>query len=145
MAELVAQGSAGSLLSLAAYDTGFDEGDRGRLEIDMVFIPFGVLSALQAAMDIAGVDATVSSAPGSVIVVDFTKRLGLLAVAIALAVVFVAATLLLVTAWALFRSVITETTVTLGLLLGLGVVALVLLGGPRGRTQRAKQRQLVSR
>ena len=138
MAGLVAEGTAGSLLALGSFETSFEEGESGTLEIDMVFIPFGLISALQLALDIAGVDAEVSSAPGSVVVVDFTKSLGLIAIAIALTVVFVAATLLLVIAWALFRDVINPFTVGLGLVALVGIVAVVLTAGGRSRARQKR-------
>ena len=139
--DLIAEGNAGSLLAVGVYDPQFDEGDTGTLEIDMISIPVGLVASLDFALDVAGIDATVTTAPGSVVVIDFTKSLGMIAVAAALTVVFVAAILLLVTAWALFRGVITATNVSLALILGIVLVggAVLVAGGRRQRARHAQQ------
>jgi len=137
--ELVAEGGRASLFALDSYEAQFPEGSRGELRIPMRLIPPGTEGALDAAARLAGVQLTepVFSDPDRVIVVRFRKGLGqLLALGIALAIVFVAALILLVLTWALFRELgpIAAAGLGIGLLL-LG--AILLLGGRRGSRQRA--------
>ena len=135
MAELVAQGGVGSLLSVGAFEDRLAEGDTAELRINMRLIPPGTvttLNALLATFQVPGGRA--STEPGRVIVIEGRKSAPfLIPVALVLATFFVGAILLLVTSWALFRSA--SAAVAAGVL-GIGaliVAAVVFTGLSRGK------------
>lgn len=135
--EIIAEGGVRSLFGVDVFENRFSEGESGQLHIRMRMIPPGLVSGLNAALSRApGLEARADTAPGSMVVIRFHKRLGpLVPIAAVLALIFTGLALALVLGWLLVK----ELGETLGPVFPiLLVAALALVAWWAWRKQRGK-------
>ena len=146
MFQQVVEGNQRSLTSVGSYDDRFEEGDDGRLSINMRLIPPGTASGLEQilrrtpGLDLNNLDVTQETSGflgsgGGTIHIGFRKGLPqLVLIAGVLAIFFVGAIFLLVTSWALFRQAIGKLADHLpeafdvAKILGIGLIAWAIFG-----------------
>ena len=152
----IARGGASSLLRIDQYDREYREGQRGELRIgirQLAFVPdlpAGFISSLQLALDqVPGLEVgRVRFGDDNIVRIPFRRGLPpLVLIAAILAIFFVGAILLLVTAWSLFRepvAAIIDAAADVGKAIGenlkpiiiggvvLGLLYLLTQGGKKG-------------
>ena len=138
MFELVAEGDQRSLFDVGSQESRFAEGDRGRLSIDMRFIPPGTAAGLELLLrrtpgidldhlEVSQETSGFFGSGGGTIHIDFKTGLVQLPLIAGVLLIIFAAIIFLVVAWTLFREVIGKIADNLPLLL-LGGAALLAWG-----------------
>lgn len=127
MARLIASGGKGDIDGLGAYDSQFREGDRGYLELQLLFIPPGMdvlLDGLDWGLRQAGVVLTRPSEvlEGRRVRIYFKRAIPPLAIIV---VALGAVWLVMLLSWRLFKEEARELGVWLLLIVGLVLGAIV--------------------
>lgn len=131
---VIAQGGASSLGGIGSLETHLAEGDVAELRLRMKYIPPGTVATIKAVLRAKGSPATVRTAPGREIVIQWQKGYAQLAI---IAIVLISLTIILmaVSGWTLSKLEKAGPAAVGALGLGLGVLVLgglVLMGGKRG-------------